>query len=64
MDIVLNIINESLQASIFPSWWNELIVFPIEKIKNKSTTKCGEFKPINAMKTLEKSTEMVVTIQF
>ena len=60
-NILLEIINKSLETGIFPDNWKKSMLTPIEKIKN--TNKCEEFHPINSLKTFEKVLETVVKQQ-
>ena len=49
---MLKIINRSLETGTFSENWKELMVTPVEKIKN--TIKCEEYRPINILRTCEK----------
>ena len=60
-NILLEIINKSLETGIFPDNWKESMVTPIEKIK--SANKCEEYRPINSLNTFEKVLETVVKQQ-
>ena len=60
-NILLEIINKSLETGIFPDNWKESMVTPIENVKN--TNKCEEYRPINSLKTFEKVLEIVVKQQ-
>ena len=48
-NILLEIINKSLETGIFPDNYKESMITAIEKIKN--TNECEEFRPINSLKT-------------
>lgn len=60
-NIILNIINKSLETGVFPNNWKESMVFPIQKVKN--TLKCEEYRPINTLKICEKVIEKIVKNQ-
>lgn len=60
-EIMMKIINKSLQTGEFPETWKISSVTPIEKIPK--TNKCEEFRPINTLKTCEKIIEKVVKQQ-
>ena len=60
-NILLRIINKSLETGIFPEDWKESMVIPVEKIRN--TIKCEEYRPINILRTCEKIIEKIVAIE-
>ena len=60
-NILLRIINRSLETGIFAENWTESVVTPIEKIRN--AFKCEEYRPINTMRTCEKNIEKQVKNQ-
>jgi Reverse transcriptase (RNA-dependent DNA polymerase) len=55
---VTNIVNSSMQMSIFPSAWKKSILSPIPKVRNPSGVK--DFRPISLLCTLSKVLEKVV----
>jgi hypothetical protein len=58
---ITNIIDTSLQISIFPSSWKRAILSPIPKIRNPVTFK--DFRPISLLCTLSKVLEKVANNQ-
>ena len=49
-NILLRIINRSLETKIFPEDWKESMVTPVEKIRN--SIKCEKYRPINTPRTI------------
>lgn len=60
-NILLNIINKSLETGIFPESWKTSMITPIEKITKARN--CEDFRPINTLKLCEKILEKVVKVQ-
>lgn len=58
---LLSIINNSLESGVFPNFWKDSIVVPVEKIKGSN--KCEDFRPINTISTESKIIEKIVNIQ-
>ena len=51
-NVLLRIINTSLETGIFPENWKRSMITPIEKVPK--TRKCEEFRPINTPKVCKK----------
>lgn len=60
-NILLEIINNSLETGLFPESWKHSMIIPIKKVAK--TNKCEEYRPINTLKTCEKIIEKVVKEQ-
>jgi retron-type reverse transcriptase len=58
---ITNIINSSLQMSIFPRRWKRALICPIPKIRTPTTIK--DFRPISLLCTLSKVLEKIVFSQ-
>lgn len=58
---LLDIINSSLTAGVFPHAWKESIIIPVPKVQN--TRVHTEFRPINTVELYEKVLELVVKAQ-
>ena len=60
-NILLRIINRSLETGILPEDWMESMITPVEKVRN--TIKCEEYRPKNTLRTCEKIIEKIVKDQ-
>ena len=56
-NILLRIINISLETEIFSENWKESTVTPVGKVRN--TSKCEEYRSINTLRTCEKIIENI-----
>ena len=52
-NVLLRIINTSLETGIFPENWKKSMITPTEKVSK--ARKCQEFQPINTLKIFEKN---------
>lgn len=60
-NLVITLINKSLEEGIFPENWKTTTIVPIQKVKG--STKAEEYRPINILPVYEKVLELVVKEQ-
>lgn len=60
-DVLLNIINGSMESGVFPETWKESVVVPVEKLKNSK--QCMDFRSVNMLPVYEKVIEKVIQMQ-